>query len=148
VRSRRPLRPKSGDLRQLAWRAWFATAMAAVVAAAPMLGTLHRAFVRHAVCEHGDLIELPDEQQAQRGSSQFEAGGRATRIGQASGTSVHQHDHCLVSALGRSAAGAPAHGTIFQRLTAQKSRIGPSEGVSRCALSILSLAPKTSPPIA
>jgi hypothetical protein len=139
---------KSADFRRLGWRAWFVAAMATIIAVAPVLGSLHRAFVHHVVCEHGDLIELPDEQQAMSGSAQADESGRAATIGQEAVASVHQHDHCAVGALARSAASAPAGERLFQRLLSQKCRFLTSESDRRCAQSILSLAPKTSPPVA
>lgn len=128
-------------------RAYFVATMAFIVAFAPVLGTMHRALVRHQVCEHGDLIELPNEELRAVASSVVEEGGHSATVAQAAGSAEHRHDHCSLSALGRTASAPP-------REPAQVTRIAESTVIVSIAsdrwraLSILSLAPKTSPPVA
>ncbi len=122
-----------------------------VVAWAPLLGTLHQALVRHVVCEHGDLIE-PDERAQHHAphASTVTALHRAdvdSRPSVAPGTapSLHAHSHCSVGTLARSAAtvaaGSPA-GALLERARAVSLAARDATAVR----SILSSAPKTSPP--
>jgi hypothetical protein len=120
--------------------------IALIVAMAPALGTLHRVLVRHQVCEHGDLIEIPAEGWAHSDSPAAETRGRTPTIHQGEGGSEHRHDHCSIASLGRtattSAAAQAALSAHSQRASVERIA---SQGGVRAA--ILAFAPKTSPPV-
>jgi hypothetical protein len=130
--------------------AWVAGLIIVVVAWAPFLGTLHQAFVRHVVCEHGDLIETDDGTKppahADERRSLDDDLGAVSTVNPSSGSAVHGHNHCSVGTLARSVA------TIS---TTQARGILVAEGrpVSLAARdaepvrSVLTSAPKTSPPV-
>lgn len=127
------------------WRAFLATAIALIVAVAPALGTLHRVLVRHQVCEHGDLIELPGEARAHVDSSAAEASGRSPTIDQSEGGAAHHHDHCSIASLGR-AATMPDPGQAAMGACAERASVATMASQGGVPASILALAPKTSPP--
>jgi len=139
-------------LRRAGWGAWIASLTIVVVALAPFLGTLHQALVRHVVCEHGDLIE-PDE----RGAHAAHAAPAAALTYQAdvhrgpvaaSGTgnpSNHGHSHCTVGTLARSVASL-ATSSPAGALLAEGRAVSLAARDANPVRSILSSAPKTSPP--
>jgi hypothetical protein len=142
-------RPRS--LGRAGWGAWVASLTIVIVAWAPLLGTLHRAFVRHVVCEHGDLIE-PDE----RGAHPVHPSPAATfaqpagdnadaAVTRGGGRSVHGHDHCTVGTLARSVAPL-ATSSPAGALLAEGRAVSLAARDANPVRSILSSAPKTSPP--
>jgi len=140
--------------RGIRWRAWIASLAVIIVAVAPLLRTLHQAFVRHAVCEHGDLVELGHD----RGHSTLEGRGEtgwrlsergpdgSDSIGNASSASRSPaHAHCTSQALVRSnvALTARPSGLVFSlEWDACRSILRDPF----CPRPILLNAPKTSPP--
>jgi hypothetical protein len=125
-----------------------------VLAVAPLLAIFHRVSVRHAVCEHGDLIES-----VERGDREVTAGGDArsaeldaTTAGQASlredcaSSFSHGHSHCSVSTLAKSGAGfiapAPVIGALRESFVTETAH----REIAYLRRVLVS-APKTSPPI-
>jgi len=141
--------------RGVRWRAWIAALTVAVVAVAPLLGVFHRASVRHAVCEHGDLIE------PEHASGHSEARGQvevAASIAALSATvagiegrapaALHDHAHCPVGTLARAGVGVTAPASALVSLLEVTMSEAPRADVPFAPRAILSSAPKTSPPSA
>src|SRR5450432_1720879 len=142
---------RATSVRRAGWATWVAAITIVVVAWAPLLGTLHQALVRHVVCEHGELIE-PDERGQQHAPhvSTVTAAHRAgvdSRPSVAPGTapSLHAHSHCSVGTLARSAA-TVATGSPAGALLEQDRAVSLAARDATPVRSILSSAPKTSPP--
>jgi len=140
-------RPTS--LRRAGWAAWIASLTIFVVVLAPFLGTLHQALVRHVVCEHGDLIE-PDERGAHATPAteltyQADAHGGPAVASGTSGPSNHGHSHCTVGTLARSVA-ALAQSSPAGALLAEGRAVSLAARDANPVRSVLSSAPKTSPP--
>jgi hypothetical protein len=127
--------------------------MVTVLAVAPLLATLHRASVRHAICEHGDLIE-PDPGSLRPETSSAAVEAVASRGLGTSGFSrlrgdsapiVHTHDHCPVATLAKAGVGVGASRSFTVALLHASASNLPC-GESPPARPVLSNAPKTSPP--
>lgn len=127
------------------WRGLWACVIALLVATSPIASLLHRAFVPHVICEHGDLVE-PGESTAQNAGGRSDAqDDRSTRTVQTASPSNHGHDHCSVGTLARN-----AHITLASQL-ALSARIEPEVALFRPPSKVeprllLLIAPKTSPP--
>jgi hypothetical protein len=131
-------------LRAKAFFVWLAPVVALVVGIAPALASLHRALVPHRVCEHGDLIELAQGPANPDGFS-VDEGSRSPSISANSADEQHRHDHCLLAALGRTLFAPPASQAGF--VVTSVAQIARTEFAEpRFFQSILSFAPKTSPP--
>ncbi len=138
--------PRSGSVRPSRWRVAVAALALAVLVVAPLLGIFHRAWVRHAVCEHGDLIE-PERASASRADADDSDSdlSAAVAVRRDASATVHGHSHCAAGILAKSGVGvvAPAPvGTfvVWTRLVAPP----PAQGGH--ARAVLASAPKTSPP--
>jgi hypothetical protein len=137
---------RRGHSRQRRLRAWMAATVALVVALAPLLGVLHRMFVPHLVCEHGDLIELQGERLGQSAAPSLDDHGERSRgVRQATGAAMHGHDHCSLAALARAGSMPTREPPPLLTLSTGAASRG---FIDQQALyrSILLLAPKTSPP--
>jgi hypothetical protein len=117
-----------------------------VLAVAPLLAIFHQASVRHAVCEHGDLIESGHHADVATAAS---AAGEATAARDAfqpeSAPAAHGHSHCSVGTLAKAGAGvvapsaavrAPPESTVLVIVRRMVAHVRP----------VLPSAPKTSPP--
>jgi len=125
-----------------------------VLALAPLLAIFHQASTRHAVCEHGALIE-PDHAEkhapeasgagANRSASEEAPSEGATAFRADSTPVVHGHAHCTVGTLARAGTGVIPQASF---IASSLSLLAPEPRT--CALprtrQILSIAPKTSPP--
>jgi hypothetical protein len=115
-----------------------------VLAIAPLLAILHQASVRHAVCEHGDVIETGAAHEA---AAPVPTEGTSLDSFQAdSEPATHDHAHCSVGTLAKSGAGviAPASvaGALAEVVVLDLVRVE----VVR-PRPVLASAPKTSPPL-
>jgi hypothetical protein len=137
------------------WRAWLACLTVVIVAVAPLLRTLHRAFVPHAVCEHGDLIELGHPRASTAADGNDEIGRRngdpgarlSSSIVNASSPVLSQsHAHCASEALVRSniAITARPWALVF---SLEWDATDSMSSDPFCQRPILLNAPKTSPPV-
>jgi hypothetical protein len=133
-----------------AWAAWIVSILVVIVAWAPLLGTLHQALVRHVVCEHGDLIE-PDERapHADRALdvSSIHHGSESSNVSvsAAEGLASHEHSHCSVGTLARNVA-TVATSNATCALLAEDRPVSLAARDANPVRSVLSSAPKTSPP--
>ena len=127
--------------------------MVTVLAVAPLIAIFHQASTRHAVCEHGALVEpehapwraeSPDATDVfARSDDRVSNGGPALESDE--GASLHGHTHCSVGTLLRSGIGVVAPVcAIFSLLSdAPVERAACEVGRTR---NVLAEAPKTSPP--
>jgi hypothetical protein len=140
---------------RIRWRAWLASLTVTVLAVAPLLAIFHHASTRHAVCEHGALIEPDHADLHGRGSSAADAHRSATDDASSddatafradSTPELHGHAHCTVGTLARAGARVLAP-TSF--VTSSLSLVLPELGESALprVRRILPIAPKTSPPL-
>jgi hypothetical protein len=119
--------------------------MVTVLAVAPLLAILHQASTRHAVCEHGALVESDhgsaDVAPVDVSSDRTEGAPSC----EADSTALHSHTHCAVGTLARAGVGvaAPVAGVVASLATWLAAH-APSE--RPFAHAILADAPKTSPP--
>jgi hypothetical protein len=123
------------------WAAWIASITIVIIAWAPLLGTLHQALVRHVVCEHGDLIELSPAPAAATHAS--ESAGPA--VGAGDGRATHGHDHCSVGTLAKNVATVITSSSLGALLTLDRP-VSLAARDANPVRSVLSNAPKTSPP--
>jgi hypothetical protein len=119
--------------------------MVTVLAIAPLLAIFHQASVRHAVCEHGDLIESAHHAE---GASEAAATGDASAVRgfqPASAPAVHGHDHCSVGTLAKAGTGivAPAAAVRASSESVVVETVRREVAYTR---PVLPSAPKTSPP--
>ena len=118
--------------------------MVTVLAIAPLLALLHQASVRHAVCEHGDVIETGAVHEA---AAPAPAERTALDSFQADPEPVaHDHAHCSVGTLAKSGTGVIAPAAFAGAL----SEAAPLDLVHVEVVhprSVLPSAPKTSPPL-
>jgi hypothetical protein len=125
-----------------------------VLAVAPLLAIFHQASTRHAVCEHGALIE-PDHAAAHspessgvgdnRSASDDARADGATAFRADSTPVVHGHAHCMVGTLARAGTGVISP-TSFVASSLSLLVSAPRPRALRGVRPILSIAPKTSPP--
>jgi hypothetical protein len=126
--------------------------MVTVLAVAPLLAILHRASVRHAVCEHGDLIEPahgseqapPDARAASSDVDELHLASGARWRGDEA-PAFHSHDHCPVATLARAGTAVAASTSIVVSV-ARGSQRELSEADGSTVRGVLANAPKTSPP--
>jgi hypothetical protein len=114
-----------------------------VLAVAPLFAVFHQASTRHAVCEHGALIEtdhatvdrVPDDEPSSSRTREFQTGDAA----------VHDHVHCTVATLAKASATIlPPTRTVTAALEIARVESFDVELASERA--VLDNAPKTSPP--
>jgi hypothetical protein len=124
-----------------------------VLAASPLLAIFHQISSRHAVCEHGELVEsghsgistdgwASASGEWARGASD---GAPESNIRPASDGVIHGHSHCSLGTLVRNNVGLVACAEV---ITAPLESVIVSEHGGEIALvrAILLAAPKTSPP--
>jgi hypothetical protein len=130
-----------------------AVTAAVLCLSAQLAGFAHMFFVRHVTCpEHGELLDVSavdDGPLAEHVDRQLDSlsSGRGDDVG-------HQHDHCLVAAIGAqpmAGANPPAvvHDDIAPAFSpAPAATVAAVRGVerSRVSIALLLLAPKSSPP--
>jgi hypothetical protein len=135
-------------IRRGEWRAWLASFVVILLVGSPLLAILHQGWVRHAVCEHGDLIELDHS----RAESTLEPAGAPSDSNSAaldveSSASVHSHNHCSVSALAKSGGLGVISRSCDVLHVVWSSAYDLPIGDVVAAGSVLVNAPKTSPPV-
>jgi hypothetical protein len=130
-----------------AWAAWVASFLVLIVACAPLLGTIHQALVRHVVCEHGDLIE-PDDRAPHADhavAALHGAESSRTSVTAGNGPASHEHSHCSVGTLAKNVA-TVATSSAACALLDEDRPVSLAARDANPARSVLSTAPKTSPP--
>jgi hypothetical protein len=146
-RSRKATRTGKG---RVFWRAWLASLTVAVFAIAPLLAIFHRVSVRHAVCEHGELVESDHpgfsiaEKRERRGADALREDPSPTLRADSESES-HGHRHCSVGTLARKGVSKLACTDVIAML-APVAAWQPLHREFAVAGAILSNAPKTSPP--
>jgi hypothetical protein len=120
------------------------------LAVAPLLAIFHQASVRHAVCEHGDLIES-DSRATHDDSVASRAGvdaalGAVARFLADEAPAAHGHTHCSVGTLAKSAARVVAPAAALEALADDVLAV-PLHGEVAYLRPVLPNAPKTSPPM-
>jgi hypothetical protein len=128
------------------WRGLWACVAALLVATSPIASFLHRAFVPHVICEHGDLVEPGEAATPPNHGARFDASSdRSSRAIQSATPASHGHDHCSVGTLARHAhlALAPQL-ALSARIELPVALFRPQSTIEPRLL--LLIAPKTSPP--
>lgn len=124
---------------------WVATL---IVAAGPIAGMAHFIAVPHTLCEHGELVDLAGH----RGDIAPTVDSRSGIASASTGRSIllsAGHDHCAVAAAGRcAAANTGLSDGCATRVPLAARAQGDQRSAPPAGASILSLAPKTSPPLA
>jgi hypothetical protein len=132
---------------------WLAALTMTVLAASPLLAIFHQISSRHAVCEHGELVEsghsgISTDRWAgvsgewARGASD---GVPEPMVRPASDAVTHGHSHCSLGTLARSNVGLVACAEVVT--AALESVIdGEHRGEIAFIRTVLLTAPKTSPP--
>jgi hypothetical protein len=115
------------------------------LAIAPLLGSLHRASVRHTVCEHGDLIEPEPGGLRDSPAADGMASSAVSALQVDFAAALHVHTHCSAGMLAKNAFGLVARAGVLACavLVAPAEHLDPPVGYVR---HILLNAPKTSPP--
>jgi hypothetical protein len=129
------------------WAPWIASLTIFIVAWAPLLGAIHQAQVRHVVCEHGDLIE-PDERGAHVSNHApvvASNDGSRPSVSAGLGSVSHEHSHCSVGTLARNVATLDTSNSAGA-LLAEDRPVSLAARDADPVRSVLSSAPKTSPP--
>ena len=150
VRNPRLTKAMSTPRRRALWRAWVATLTVTVLAIAPLLAILHQISARHAVCEHGQLVESGHENFdfTRLGAVADPAGGEAnTTVDAESDSAEHGHRHCSLGTLARAGAGECPRAELIAELL-PGGTWSPVDRDFAVAVTTLSNAPKTSPPAA
>jgi len=131
--------------------AWLAALTIAVLAVTPLLTIFHQISARHAVCEHGELVESGhagfslNELGLQGGAARDTQGAPKTAIGPESDSASHGHSHCSVGTLAKTNVGLVPSTEVVTALS--EVAFG---NLHHCEFAyvrtILLSAPKTSPP--
>jgi len=125
-------------------------ALAVVLLAAPVLGSLHDATVRHVACpEDGELIDAPIEAPHAHARAPGEARTLFAEHAPAADRSGENHQHCAITLQAHQRA-REQHRSRFVVATAGQSLIpsGPPDPLRLHTLAVYRLAPKASPPLA
>ena len=124
-----------------------ASAVAWLLAVGPILGFAHYAFVKHGVCEHGELIHLDSGAETTHQEQSTDALKIKAIRDSSRGHSTDAHDHCGAPGFSqRQHAFVPARAEIRITSLAACDSVARTADVACRAESILSIAPKTSPP--
>jgi hypothetical protein len=112
--------------------------LACATFSAPLLSTAHLIAVRHAICDHGESIEI------------VEVDGELHRhaapcIRESAPAREHGHDHCSIAAR-RDVRPATQHFAAGSPLRQASPLVEPRQAVAVQQIAILQLAPKSSPP--
>ena len=148
----RPRKAITTRRRRAGRSAWLAALTISLLALTPLLTIFHQISVRHAVCEHGELVES-----GHNGFSPIAIGGletgaaRDTPTAQKTGvrpepdSASHGHSHCSVGTLAKNSVGVlPCDDGV--RVMCELALSSPHRGEFAYARTILLSAPKTSPP--
>jgi hypothetical protein len=131
------------------WRAWVASLTVTLLAIAPLLAIFHQISARHAVCEHGQLVESGHEGLDVATIIEALAEGSRddlqTAVDVDSDSAEHGHRHCSVGTLVRSSAVACAAPEVLAELLSRAAP-SPRRVDSPIVRPVLLSAPKTSPP--
>ena len=128
------------------WRGLWACVIALLVATSPIASLLHRAFVPHVICEHGDLVEPGESTAPPNASRRVGRTGRSKHPHDPGGKSLQSRPRPL---LGGDARSQRTHHACSQ--LALSTRIEPEVALFRPPSKaeprlLLLIAPKTSPP--
>ena len=129
-------------------RARFAAGLIAALSLVAQLGSVaHLAVVQHVTClEHGEQIDVARESGAQAIADAKPV--TEQRVAAASEPG-HGHDHCPVAAFRRQRAFTETHARVLPPATADPRVFVLAAHVTPApAIALLSLAPKSSPPLA
>jgi hypothetical protein len=131
--------------------AWLAALTIAVLAVTPLLTIFHQISARHAVCEHGELVESghagfsANELGLRGAASRDSRGASKAVIRPESDSPSHGHSHCSVGTLARNNVGLLPSNEVVTALS--EVAVG---NLHHCEFAylrtILHSAPKTSPP--
>jgi len=125
-------------------------ALAVVLLAAPVLGSLHDATVRHVACpEDGELIDAPVEAPHAHARATGQAPALFAEHAPAAGISGEGHQHCAI-ALQAHQRTREQQRSAFVVATPEETLIssGPRDPLPLHNLAVYRLAPKASPPLA
>jgi hypothetical protein len=107
-------------------------------------GIMHFAFVRHATCaDHDELVHLSEAAEPSTGQSN----NRELGLENVATPNAHHHDHCLAQLRLRDAAVLDARSAASLEGVALAVASPRFASAPPLALSVLHIAPKTSPPI-
>ena len=133
--------------------AWLAAVTMTVLAVSPLLAIVHQISARHAVCEHGELVESDHAAIAGQAAGSFGAEMTRSDAESAPASGVrpdsegvrHGHSHCSVGTLAKNSVSLlPATQVVTVLAEAAAS------GAPHCEFphvrTVLLAAPKTSPP--
>jgi hypothetical protein len=134
--------------------AWLAALTISVLALTPLLTIFHQISARHAVCEHGELVESGHNGPAtgEFGAATPGAAGDTqtvptTGIRAESDAVSHAHDHCSVGTLAKNTVGLLPSTEVVTALS--EVAVGNSGHCEFAYIrTVLLSAPKTSPPYA
>lgn len=124
-------------------------ALAVVLVAAPVLGLLHDATVRHVACpEDGELIDAPLEAPHAHARATGQAPALFAEHAPAAGISGEGHPHCAI-ALQAHQRTREQQRRVFVVATPETSVVasGPRDSLPLHNLAVYRLAPKASPPL-
>jgi ABC-type glutathione transport system ATPase component len=133
--------------------AWLAALTMTVLAVSPLLAIFHQISARHAVCEHGELVESGDSGFSAEARADLDAqtaardrqSAPASEIRPDSDVALHSHSHCSVGTLAKHNVGLLSCTQVVAALS--EVRVGaPHPGEFAYVHNILFSAPKTSPP--
>ena len=137
--------------RRVGGSAWLAALTMVVLAVTPLLTIFHQISARHAVCEHGELVESghagfsANELGMRSGAARDIQGAPKTAIRPESDSASHGHSHCSVGTLAKNNVGLLPCTEVVAGLS--EVAVGTAH---RCEFAyvrtILLSAPKTSPP--
>jgi hypothetical protein len=141
-------RRKTRTFRMRRLAAFLAVLSALLVAGGPIASVVHYLLVPHAICEHGQLVEVSEP--GRRNAPWWGANGNAPSV-HTGHSALHSdsHDHCTITAVGQHIAIPSASLGAYIIQTIQSPWLGRAgQFICDRRQAILMLAPKTSPPLA
>ena len=151
VRRSRPRKVISTRRRRTGGYAWLAALTMTVLAVSPLLAMFHQISARHAVCEHGELVESGHGAFSGDLAGIAQMAGRdaesmpASDIRPASDTVLHGHSHCSLGTLAKNNVGILPCSQVVTALS-EVALGAPHHCEFAYVQTILLSAPKTSPP--
>ena len=106
-----------------------------LIVCAQLGGAAHEAAVRHVACAHGEMVEAPDMDPSPAGETRFVRAG-----------SGGAHEHCAIASALRHHSTQPRIAAITTAPTIAAPTVTLAAAVAPRAISVYSIAPKTSPP--
>jgi hypothetical protein len=121
--------------------------LVALLALTAQLGSaVHLALVSHVACpDHGELVEVATPRSADRASDATRSAALAL---DSSPAAAHGHDHCAIATFRREQSAAPrGHAAALPVPRSIASLVHLPDASPPPAIALLSLAPKSSPPL-